>query len=586
MAVSAPLPDGPAPPSRAAERRRTGLLFLAALAFYALWLPARVPPGDPMYLYRTARNLLTDGTLALAPTEEYYPGEYENIVRAPNGRFYAKWGLAQPLLQLPFVAADLLLQPFAEDLPDKRALWGFLLQLYPAVLGAAVVAAVYLLLRALDRSPREALFLSAVLGLATPLFPYATSLMSETTLAALLTGSLAAAAWARRTGGGGALLLLGLLLGLLLNLKVPAALFWPPLLLYVAAGLAPPLRRRLAWTLPGLAAGILLFLWHNHLRYGTPFRLGFRSGRDAFGFEVPLLDGLWGFLFSPNRSLFVFAPVLLLAVPGFAAFHRRHRAESRLVLALVLPWTLLHAAWHDFTGGWCWGPRFLLPVVPPLFLYTVPILAAWYRHATSGLRNRAVETAEAEGHAKREEVRAEKNAAAMKGGRAAREIPPVFDPGQDAAPSRLVTGSVAVLLALSLGVQLLGVLVPPFDYIRAFAPVEQRVVPHVAGMERDYRAFHLRRGTLFWGPSVSQVAGQAWALKHALVGGDPWEDFPPARAIRPLPRHLPKDLRFRLAPWPLAERSLSPPFRWGFRLLAVLLLATLLAATRALLRGR
>ena len=41
---------------------------------------------------------------------------------------------------------------------------------------------------------------------------------------------------------------------------------------------------------------------------------------------------------------------------------------------------VLYATWDSFEGGWCWGPRFLLPFVPVLHL-AIPFLASDTRRA-------------------------------------------------------------------------------------------------------------------------------------------------------------------------------------------------------------
>jgi len=48
----------------------------------------------------------------------------------------------------------------------------------------------------------------------------------------------------------------------------------------------------------------------------------YRSGRRKRlnTFDTPLWKGLYGFLLSPGKSVFIFAPPLLLALAGCAAF--------------------------------------------------------------------------------------------------------------------------------------------------------------------------------------------------------------------------------------------------------------------------
>ena len=64
-----------------------------------------------------------------------------------------------------------------------------------------------------------------------------------------------------------------------------------------------------------VAAGYLLWNWHL---YGSAFEFGYppfaEGGRRLNSFVTPLYLGLWGFLFSPGKSVFLFAPPVLLAL--------------------------------------------------------------------------------------------------------------------------------------------------------------------------------------------------------------------------------------------------------------------------------
>src|SRR4029079_602925 len=79
----------------------------------------------------------------------------------------------------------------------------------------------------------------------------------------------------------------------------------------------------------------------------------------------PLWTGLRGLLFSPGKSLFLYAPWLLLALPG--AFLLLRRAGRDAVLLPLFPAAVvvlygMKLGWH----GGSWGPRYLLPIVPLL----------------------------------------------------------------------------------------------------------------------------------------------------------------------------------------------------------------------------
>jgi hypothetical protein len=70
--------------------------------------------------------------------------------------------------------------------------------------------------------------------------------------------------------------------------------------------------------------------------------------------------------------LLLYFPLWLLVVPGIARMLPAHRAETLFVGGSFGVLCLAHAKWYRWEGGWCWGPRFLIPVIP---LLIVPLAA-------------------------------------------------------------------------------------------------------------------------------------------------------------------------------------------------------------------
>jgi len=99
----------------------------------------------------------------------------------------------------------------------------------------------------------------------------------------------------------------------------------------------------------------------------------FREGmaRGIMGIETPRLGPLYFITVHPYRGLFFWTPILLLAIAGCIAATRQYgkrRIVGWLGLYTTLAYLLFNAGYYMWWGGWCMGPRFLIPVIPILGL--------------------------------------------------------------------------------------------------------------------------------------------------------------------------------------------------------------------------
>ncbi len=113
-----------------------------------------------------------------------------------------------------------------------------------------------------------------------------------------------------------------------------------------------------------------VFVATNLARFGDPFEQGYGGVVSIEGyFNYPLHHGLAGLLASPGQGLVWMAPGALLA--AFACVDLLRRREFFLPLALlfvavaVLVPVALTVGWH---GAWGYGPRYVLPLVPFLWV--------------------------------------------------------------------------------------------------------------------------------------------------------------------------------------------------------------------------
>lgn len=200
-----------------------------------------------------------------------------------------------------------------------------------------------------ERSVRVAT-LVAVLG--SPLWAYSRLLFTEPWLACLCTAALVLALGSDRW------LEAGLLIALGMQIKPPFGVVALPML--ADAVLRRHTRHTLALAVP-VAAGVAGVLGTNALFFGSPWRfpLPWSTGNAA--------EGVLGLLFSWNRGLLAFAPAILVALVGWREIFRTQTRQASIVAASVAVYFVTVALWWSWEGGYCYGPRMIVPVLPAAF---------------------------------------------------------------------------------------------------------------------------------------------------------------------------------------------------------------------------
>ncbi len=87
--------------------------------------------------------------------------------------------------------------------------------------------------------------------------------------------------------------------------------------------------------------------------------------RSVFNFfrTRSLLNGLYIHLFSPDRGVLYFTPVLFLGLFGFAfsTIKKDKKQYFGVLISVIFADLLLYSMWGDPWGGWAFGSRYLIP---------------------------------------------------------------------------------------------------------------------------------------------------------------------------------------------------------------------------------
>jgi len=347
-------------------------LYLLLFSIYLLNYSGLFYAFDSMSRFSVTESLVKRGALDIP---QVWGFSYHHSF-GQDGEYYSKYGIFQSLLAVPL---------YWIALHSKRFGLVQTVMLLNAFITAATGSLIFLYVKGLGYSRHASLGVGIIFGLCTTAFVYAKYFLSEPTVGLCLLAT-AYVLFNRRgmsnrnKASSGYALLAGLTLGLAIATRPEAALAIPIFFIYDLYRHASKaaIQTKGYWIdilLFGLALGISFAAIgaYNYARFGSPLQTGYPSWET---FDNPLLAGLWGLLLSPEKGLLFYSPILLLSFFSFPAFFKRNRAEAMLILALFVVYSITFAKWHAWAAGACWGPRFLVPLIPFLMIIIAPTIEA------------------------------------------------------------------------------------------------------------------------------------------------------------------------------------------------------------------
>ena len=381
-------------------------LVLAVFVFSVYWATflGRLRTIDEIAIFAVTESLVKHSSLSANQIAwVYHPGGENLIFPGPSGDLYSHKGVFTSLLAAPLFW--LALHSSSVGLVHASLL------VNPA-LSASMAAMTHQLALRLGFSSRAGVATALSLSLGSLVWPYAQTLFTETGVAFLWLSALyllipsrnrpRRVLWVSLAGG---------LVGLSASASIAAAVMGPLMLGYLALHLtrtprsggsgeqpgrdleqkAPAEGRRPVWhCLFAFSAAFfaMLFLvqWLNYLRYGHWLSTGYALQSETLRLEGAGL-AFFGLVASPYRGVIWYVPLVLALPPGLWWLSRRRPLEASLCFATLLAWLILFSTWTAWWGGVNWGPRYLVPLMPLLFLGLAPVWEkALSRAAPAGWR--------------------------------------------------------------------------------------------------------------------------------------------------------------------------------------------------------
>jgi hypothetical protein len=287
------------------------------------------------------------------------------------GYNHSKYMPGQSIAGIPFYALSKLFLALFPNFGSPALLILLFVHLTNVLIGAGICVVFYKFGRDLGYGIKSSIAGSLSLGLTTTFLPYSRQYFADPLAALFILLSVRFLYLSYREQTKNAVWA-GVFFGCAVLTKIDIALLMIPLglaLLYHRNDL----KRRTINFFLGMAPFVILLLIYNHLNYGSAFNAGYERQE----FASPFFSGLYGLLFSPSRGLFLFSPCVILFFIGLHNFRRKFPALFFICLVIIISKIAILAKWFSWQGGWCWGPRLLLPIIPLLLLPAFEIFENW-----------------------------------------------------------------------------------------------------------------------------------------------------------------------------------------------------------------
>ena len=194
------------------------------------------------------------------------------------------------------------------------------------------------------------------LALGTPFWHYSRALFTENILALIFLAGFYL--FFKKNH----MFLSSLVLGFSLIVKVNAVVVFIPLGIYLLLKKRYSCILKLASTVP-VYVGTILYFSNSYL--GSPL-----EPPQIARFDGNIFEGISGLLWSKRAGLLLYTPVSIVALWGWIKLLKRpiQNDEHRVIFSFICLWLLMSSTWHEWWAGYCFGPRYLVPILPFLFI--------------------------------------------------------------------------------------------------------------------------------------------------------------------------------------------------------------------------
>lgn len=348
----------------------------------------------------SAYSLIKEGNFNLDEFEEQIRENENYGIEQVNGHYYNYFPIGTTLIAVPFVfTANIFLQPGIEKIPfiknsvqgrSRKAVYTYnVIALYHGV--ELFIASFLMALASVFIFKISKLYLDNIYSLfVTFVFAFCTSVYSVASRGL----------WSH----GPTILILAIVLYMLLKAKennsekkylisyISIPLFFSFLIrpsnlitIIIVSIYVFIYYRKYFWKyiLYGSAIFILFFIYNLNI-YGSI--LPSYYGTERLNLDLTFLQAVFANLISPGRGIFIFSPVLLLAIAGiFYKLKNDKDPFDKFLIAIIILHLLVVSSFSTWWAGLSYGPRFMSDMLP-IFIYFFIFGLKWILQLTGGYK--------------------------------------------------------------------------------------------------------------------------------------------------------------------------------------------------------
>lgn len=369
-------------------------LFFFLFFSFSFFSSGVIDSQDGFQYLAVARNIYYKGE-PTAPVYEYDKAKNAHMSTyvGRNGKTYSPTGLGFSIAMLPAVAiTDIVYKIYGVLPPVHFPLendWLILLtasftnSFFGAFLGVVMFVYFYII----GLSKKQSLFMSLITLFTTNLFVYTKHSVAHMMFTSCLLLSFLNIKLYFKKNKKIFLFIAGLAFGVvIITYNLTFILTIPPLLLYFLLLLGKS-KQKLVYAiintilfLIGTFPFLLVFLWFEHTRAPAVQSLG--SLIKEYGIyralHVPVgvfIEGVYGQLISPGRSLFIYSPLLIIPILFWHKIKKSVLPELSAFVLLTITYVFFYSIQFSYGGSdrgyaafWhgesSWGPRYLVVLIP------------------------------------------------------------------------------------------------------------------------------------------------------------------------------------------------------------------------------